>query len=452
MAPFFQQLLAPGTRLPRWFMAVVLTGAALMAWWYWTAAVQHGDLRNRDWNANDQRVYMNGASSMVSSNYTYSVSRMRMPGYMVMLSTVADPGVDYDAFFPKAKRFNVAVSLVCLVALFFSLRPWLGTGLTWCLVLVAAMQLYIFRAAYVQPEITLITLTVVGMALLVEVMRAPTWWKAVLAGLVCCLWYMTKASAFVAIVCFMAALAAKLIFSGREKWKSYLLALVLVPFAFMAPISPYLMKSYREFGSPFYNAQSNHFMWVEDGDAKHLIQRSGIDKHLEDADLGSLKELPTLKKYWASHTWKHITDRLCEGSADMMQMLMQDYTLLTYFILLWFGIMLWAISRNFDAAVTLAREHWQEVAYVAGLVVLYTFLFGWYTALKVGPRLIASVSLIPIFFCMLVTHHFLENETEEIFGTKVSAEKLLVGLFVVIWAVATVLHVPPNLALGQFGR
>src|SRR5688500_15686896 len=105
---FLRHLLAPGTKAPRWFTALVVLALAATGWWYVRAAVDHGfrvseridkaltaermAMFNGDkqamakagrpphaYDLNDQRVYMNYAKGLRESHYEMFVTRMRMP-------------------------------------------------------------------------------------------------------------------------------------------------------------------------------------------------------------------------------------------------------------------------------------------------------------------------------------------------------------------------------------
>src|SRR5688572_15735277 len=140
MPGFFRHLLAPGTKAPRGFTALVVLVLGATAWWYVHAAIEHGrtfssridsalDRERADfykgdkqamedagrpvhaYDLNDQRVYMNYAMGMRESRYQLFVSRMRMPMFMWALSLAADdtprsamdkPALErgYQEFFP----------------------------------------------------------------------------------------------------------------------------------------------------------------------------------------------------------------------------------------------------------------------------------------------------------------------------------------------------------------
>src|SRR6478735_6135914 len=115
MADFLRQLLAPDTKAPRWFTAVVVVCLAVTAWWYVNRAIQHGtevsakidkmlaaerehtfggdfDAQSdagrplRAFDMNDQRVYMNYAENLREHGLEQFTTRMRMPMYMWLLA------------------------------------------------------------------------------------------------------------------------------------------------------------------------------------------------------------------------------------------------------------------------------------------------------------------------------------------------------------------------------
>ena len=69
---------------------------------------------------------------------------------------------------------------------------------------------------------------------------------------------------------------------------------------------------------------------------------------------------------------------------------------------------------------------------------------------KGGARVMNSISLIPIFFCMAASRALLRRDTIRIGGVVCSTEKLLVMAFLAMWLAVTALQLPPDLADGYF--
>lgn len=457
MKAFVESILGVDQPVPRWLR--VMTGVALLALalWYAGAALNHGRTRNLLMENNDQRVYMNYAKSFATPGFDGFIPRMRMPLYAKLLSLATSPNMSPAEFFPRAKAFNIILSLVCLVVLFLFLRRWTGDWLGLCFCLVAAFQAYILRAAYVQPEILLTTLITLACAQLVETLRRPVWWNAVLSGLLLCAWFQTKASAQGALALFIVVLGLKWIFAGKGQRWPYARAGIILVAAYILPMSSYLITSWKLFGTPFYNVQSKYYMWCEPPlpgkemeDEKHMLQKLEIDRDLKNLP-DDTSQLPSMRRYLKNHTYEDIKAREMKGLWSMFKFSFIDYPLMCFMLAVWAAVAVWAISRRWRGAARDAFKCKWEILFIVVLVTVFVYLFGWFTPLKVGTRLIESISLIPMFFCAAVAHHYLKNESETIAGMKISVEKLFVVGFLIFWAAATAIQVPNDLFTGYFG-
>lgn len=449
---FARSILGADEPAPRWLTVLVCVALAALAIWYVQAAVAHGRARNTIVEYNDQRVYLNYANSFAVSGTNFMTPRMRMPLYGWILSTAAPgkwQGYDQEGFFLKAQKFNVGLSLVCLVVMFLFLRRWLGDWFGLCLILLAAFQLYLLRSAYVQPEILLTTIITITIAQLVETLRDPRWWNAALSGFLLCAWFLTKASAQGALGIFGLVLICKWITAPRgTRWLCFC-AGVIVLAAYLLPMSPYLHTSWKVFGSPFYNAQSKYYMWGEDKDDKHYLQSLHLDVDLTElpADPSSL---PSAGRYLKEHTYEEIKQRLLKGLEVMFKLAFTDYPALYFMLAFWSGVLIWASCRRWpDTVFALWRFRWQ-VLFVAAFLSVFTLLFGWFSPIQVGPRLLVSITIAAFFVCVSASRWLLRDEVENIAGIPVSLEKLVAIGFLVLWSAATIFHVPPDLAIGFF--
>ncbi|WP_038170537.1 hypothetical protein, partial [Verrucomicrobium sp. BvORR106] len=102
-----------------------------------------------------------------------------------------------------------------------------------------------------------------------------------------------------------------------------------------------------------------------------------------------------------------------------------------------------------QASLGVLKWKW-ELLYVAGLMTAFCYLFGWFTTLKVGPRLVNSISLVPLLFCMAVVHGLLKDMPVRLGGRTFSLEKLLLAGFLVVWLGFTALHLADDLNGGYF--
>lgn len=486
---------APGAKLPRWATGLILLVLVGAGWFYVERAVKHGyevnvklqramdtevkDRFNGDeaaaakanrpvnaYDLNDQRVYMNYGKGLRESNYEMFITRMRMPLFMYLLSTTADSTLRpqdpeglkkfYNEYFPVARAFNIGLSVVLLVGLFFALRHWLGNwmGLAFCLIV--AFQLFILKAPYVQPEVLVATLIVVAVAWIVRTLQDPKWWHALIAGFCLCAWHMTKANALVALAAAGGVMGLQLIFASNKRRIAILIAGPVMVLGYMVPISPYLYTSYKTFGNPLYNVQSMYYMWATDVDDKHDMQGMGLDRSLESVDkdgdgkVDNPDELPSARKYFREHSLESIERRVERGVVMMFNNALAEYPPFFVMLLLWGALMLMAMAVNWEqASLGLLKWKW-ELLYVAGLMTAFCYLFGWFTTLKVGPRLVNSISLVPLLFCMAVVHGLLKDMPVRLAGRTFSLEKLLVAGFLVVWLGFTALHLADDLNGGYF--
>jgi len=448
-----ESILGADRPTPRWLVVVVCLVVVLAGGWYAWRAQEHGRKNNTIVEYNDQRVYLHYALSMASNEPGFYTPRMRMPAYAWVLSHVAHSGMSDADLFPTAKTFNISLSLVCLVLLFFVLRRWLGGWIGLCFCLVAAFQLYVLRSAYVQPEIMLTTVVTVAWAWAVYTLHEPNWKKGVVCGLLLCLWFLTKASAQAALGLFLAVLGVKWLFAGRGNRLRYFLTGVAVVAAYVIPMTPYLYTSYKHFGSPFYNAQSKYYLWVEDVDDKHRMQQLNLDINLANLP-ADRSTLPSFQRYAAKHkghVWKDIQARLWKGLDIMFKLAFMDYGLFYFFVAVFAGAAIWGAARAWPESAQAMWDWKWELLYIFGLGGAFVVLFGWFTPIKVGPRLIESVTLAPMFFCAAATHFFLKDKTETVWGMRLSAEKIFVVLFLGLWVWITVKQVGPDLQMGFFG-
>jgi hypothetical protein len=496
MAEFLRQLLAPDTKAPRWFTGVVVVCLAVAGWWYVNRAIQHGtEVSNaidrqlayerehvyggdeeaqgkagrplRAFDMNDQRVYMNYAQNLREHGINQFTTRMRMPMYMWLLAFTApdikmEPTLEAQRayvsdFFPKARAFNVYLSVFCLVALFFVARGWLGNWLGVAFTLVAAFQLYILKSPYVQPEILLTTLITIGTIQVVKTLHDPTWKNALVTGLVLCAWHLTKANALVAVG-LMGLVQGVQLLCARDwaRRKAIVVAGLVTLGAYLLPMSPYLYNSYKLFGDPFHNVQSKYYMWAEDVHQKHEMQKMGLDRDLSTVDkdgdgkIDNPESLPTAKNYWNQHTWEEIKKRFEKGTSMMFINNFEEYTAIHWLQILWAGIVVWAASRRWHEAVFGAWSWGWSMLFLAGFLTALVYLFGWFTPLKVGPRLLNSISLIPIFFCMAAAAYLLRKDSFKVGSWTISSTKALTLVFLAFWLVLTVRNLPHELELGYF--
>ncbi len=425
MKRVIESFFAPEARLPSWWKALItllLIGAAVC---FWLAASWHGGRLNRELSLNDQKVYMNMGASMKDTKYEFFVPRTRMPLYMAYVSVFYETGTTVENFFPIAKRANIALCLVCVTVLAVGFRFWLGWGLGAIAALLSGFTWFIEKAGYVQPEALLATLIGFSCAMLAELMRKPTWWKAVIAGVLLAGWHMTKASGPVILGIFFIALSIKMIWPGEARRKSLLIGAAGLLVSFTLPILPYLTATAEMFGSPFYNTQSKYFFWCSSAAEKHAVQDLEIDYHPPTA--ADLAVLPSAEKYFEKHTFKDVKKRIEKGCLIVMRGAHTQHPELFFALSLGGCLLLGSAALRPRKAWALVKDRPAEFALVAGVITAFVLLFGWMQPLRTGPRMITSIHLVPLFFSLLWVREIIRGEVWLVSGMTLSVEKVIIG-------------------------
>lgn len=426
MKRLLERLLGPGSRPPRWFVALCAVALAAAGVGFWKAAVRHGDEVNLEMTYNDQKVYMNMGAALKDTNYEFFIPRMRMPLYAVYTSLFYKTGTSVEDFYPIAKRANVLLSMLCVAALAWGFHFWLGWGLASAAALLSGFTWFVAKAGYVQPEVLLATLIGLSCAMLAELLRRPAWWKAVIAGLLLAGWHMTKASGPAILAIFFGVWTLKMIWPGETSRRALLIAAAVLVASFAAPIAPYSWRTAKIFGSPFYNTQSKYFIWCENVDEKHAVQRMEVD--LRPATPEELERLPAAEKYLAKHSFSDIRKRIKKGCESMIRNAEEQHAELLFALKLCGSLLLLAIGLHPRKAWRLAKERVWEIALAGGVVIAFGLLFSWLQPIRVGPRMITSIHLVPLFFCLLWMREILRDETWKTAGMTLAAERTLAAL------------------------
>lgn len=281
MRAVLESLFGHNRKSPLWLRAILWLVLAALLVQYAVSAVRHGREHNLNLDYNDQKVYMNYAMYIAERGWDVFVTRMRMPLYMWLLAPASRTNLTTEQFFPVAQHYGVGLSLVLLAVMFFALRRWLGAWIGVAFIFVAGAQVYLLRSTYIQPELTLTTIITITVAWLAYTLQHPGWKNGLISGLLLCLWFLTKASAQITLGLFGLFLGLKWLFAAKGQKSPYIVCGLVTLVGYLVPLSPYLWTSYKYFGDPFYNVQGKYYMWAQDVDEKHLLQKTGLDRNLD---------------------------------------------------------------------------------------------------------------------------------------------------------------------------
>ena len=163
----------------------------------------------------DQAAYLEYAKQMRLSGYAFEGDRNRMPLYPFLLSLIYRDGMDDAQFLEKARTFNINLTIVLLLGLFWIFRKFFPPFYSVALLATAAFGLYIYRARVVHVEPLFYFIGFAMFLLLVRMLVAPGFVLAIAAGVISGLAYLTKASALAALPIWIVIFLAQSFFIAR---------------------------------------------------------------------------------------------------------------------------------------------------------------------------------------------------------------------------------------------
>lgn len=388
------------TALEAGLVAIALLVFAVGAYW-------HGQVVNTDQARGDQGAYMAYAKGVAEQPFEYVGGRNRMPVYPYLQALVYQDGMEDETFFERGKVFSIFLSSLLLVGLYLLFRVDLSPIASLVMWSITTFTVFMFKAAYVQPELLFYSLFFLGFYLLVRLFRRPAWWHSALAGAVLGVAHLTKAAVLPALLLFIGfyALAAlhrayRGLVEDREFGEELLrraghLAAVVV--FFLGVTSPYLITSKEVFGRYFYNVNSTFYMWYDSWDEVVEGTRAHGDR-VGWPDMPE-EEIPGPIKYLKEHSGYEILDRIREGLKRVAyrttHMSFGWFKYAAFYLVLVGGVGAVRLRR------TAKMFHEQPVAslFVAALGGSYLILWAWYVPIAVGNRFMLTLFL-PFMWCL----------------------------------------------------
>ena len=138
--------------------------------------------RNHDLTRSDQGAYMNFAKKAYESRLQYTGSRNRMPLYPWIQALFYSPQMDDETFFQQGKQLNVALSLICLLALGIAFFHKFSKLYAFYAILAIAFLVFAIKSPYFQVEILFYTLFGLAFMLSLDTLISPKWRKSIGVG------------------------------------------------------------------------------------------------------------------------------------------------------------------------------------------------------------------------------------------------------------------------------
>jgi 4-amino-4-deoxy-L-arabinose transferase-like glycosyltransferase len=314
--------------------------------------------------------------------------RHQMPLYPLLQSIFYRPGVGDFEFFQVAKTVNIVLSWFILLVIFLILVRRFPPLVSVNLFLIVAFTVFIFKAAYVQAELLFYFLNFGLFLLLIELFQRPSVGKALAAGVLAGLAFLTKAAVMPALFIFSIIFLGREIgsFMSRRIFSPRSIAYVLlVALAFMAVIFPYARTSKRIYGSYLFNMNTSFYVWHDNwGQAvSHLKQMGPIEAIPEN-------ERPSLTAYMKSHTALQIARRVVLGGAELVLVALMAYGYFEYFVA-YFGLFCILCLIHRKAVSSEIKRQPGLTAFILSYFLLHFLLYSFYGRIRQLHHLIMSL-------------------------------------------------------------
>lgn len=368
-------------------------------WVFVNRAGENGSRVNTDISRTDQGAYIKYAIAMRETDFATVGRRNRMPVFPAILALFMDKGETPDGFFEKGKTINTWLALAGLgfVAAVFLLAFPRHFALN--LLFLAAFEVFLFKAAYVQAEVIYYLLAFAIFLLCWHLFRKPRWALGLLAGGLFGVAHLTKASV-------LPGLMVVAVFQPLDACWQYvrsrkvalllkrLLVVICIGGAFLAAVFPYLAKSKEIYGHYFYNVNSTFYFWCESwDDVKSRTKAAGDRDGWPDLPE---EEIPSLKNYLRTHDAPQIAGRIFTGMSRVVKEMTRSYGYL-WFCLAYLGFALWVIwCKRLTVGRLVLRRPFPVVALFA-FFLGYFLLIAWYSQIIQGNRFIL-VLFLPFLF------------------------------------------------------
>jgi hypothetical protein len=268
-------------------------------------------------------------------------------------------------YFAKAKLVNIAIGAVA-----FWVIAWVGLCLVGpaptFLTLVAISPGLSNKSAEFTAEPLLLLLIVLTFYGLVRGFAQPRFWA--LAGVSAGLAYLTKGSGLLLLIAYALTVfrsAPKQVLTPR---------FILFPLAFVLVASPLLAYNWQVFGSPIFNYNTAHVIWLD---------------HTEEQMIMFDKGPPTMFSYLAIHSLEDILHRLLKGLV-----LVRGNEWVWPFLLIFVFV-----PKGWLAYFQASAGKQPMVTVASSLVLTFYLPFSWSAVVQRGIRYLLPI--FPVIFLML---------------------------------------------------
>ncbi|MCA1659962.1 MAG: hypothetical protein LC642_05415 [Verrucomicrobiaceae bacterium] len=382
----------------------------------------------------DQGAYLGYARFLYDSNYTVVTERNRMPVFPFLLSLIYEPGLSETQFLRRAQAFNVNLSIFLLLLLFLIFRKFFPLWHAAALVAATAFGVFMYRAINAQTEVLFYFISFCAFVLLLQILIAPRWWLAALAGATLGLAHLSKASVLPALVVWIAVFAAQILWNLRkgngsqttDLWRRVGMLLLVIA-TFLAVIFPFIQTSKRIYGQYFYNVNSTFVMWCDSSSEGWNF----VNQHAQNDQWRSLppEQLPSLSKYWREHSVAQISRRQMNGSWNLIT---QSAMVIGYYKFMAAFVVTGALfcARQSGRARQLLAENLFPAAFCVLFFCAYFVLYAWYQAISSDTRFILSIFLPCAFAASVFLMRLGRGRVVALAGRQLPFEQFFPGILI----------------------
>ncbi|MFN2542337.1 MAG: hypothetical protein ABR514_09250 [Chthoniobacterales bacterium] len=409
--------------------AVVLVALSIVALYGWEAHARRA-VDPTPLNRADQAAYLNYARRMHETHYAVAGDRNRMPVFPFLLSLVYRRGMTDAEFLNRAQSFNINLSILLLGLLSLILRKFFQPFYALALLVVTAFGVFVYRAGTAAVEPLFYFLGFCSFVLLLEMLIAPRWWLAVLAGATTALAYLTKASMLPAIAIWAIVFVAQTFWQYRsgsaqrlqgvgQRFGQLLLALG----AFGAVVFPYERTSKELYGHYFFNANSAYYMWCNSWPEALAFTDAWRRGKVAPEDA------PSPRKYWRDHSPGQIVERLLHGFKTLLTRSAKPAGYYKFIVLFILAAAMLAI-RQPQRAWAIIRENAFAAAFCFFFFVAYVILYAWYDLVVTDSRFVLSLFLPFVFALSLFVLRVGENCSIAIAGRRLAFANMFAAMLI----------------------
>lgn len=393
------------------FIIVIISGFTIL---YLYGCLKHSTLVNTSpFPESDQDKYIVFIKKVRESNFNYYGDGNRTPLYPFLQAIFYHTNQSDRQFFENAKIINIFLSLLYLGIIYFAIKRYFNKLEALTFITIAAFTLFIFKAPYVQPELTFYTLYFLSFLLFIRNLNNNKVGQSLLLGLLIGLSYLAKATTILGIYIFVLfqIFSSILIFFKKTNFikivNKTLLATLITLLSFLVLTYPCLHYNKIQYGKYFYNINTSIYIWHDS--IAEAIEKTGIRLDSTNIFISKSTSTATLQNYLGRHSLYQILQREIYGFLKIILMLNYSYASSTFaFLILYSLLSIYFIALKFKEIKRIMVRYSKYILFCGLFFASHIIAFQWYALIDSGPRFILTLYL-PILFCIFKTIKNLGN-------------------------------------------